>query len=73
MWRVRSRPEGSTEEERVAWQQTRTQQWLMQQWKNCVFYGVRSEDVFSLGSDQRLYISANELQLWLEYHVEAIR
>jgi hypothetical protein len=32
----------------------------MQQWENCVFYGVRSEEVFSLGSDQRLYISDNE-------------
>jgi hypothetical protein len=35
----------------VAWQCTRTQQWLLQQWENCIFYGIRSEEVFSLGSD----------------------
>jgi hypothetical protein len=27
----------------VAWQRTRTQQSPMQQWDNCVFYGVCSE------------------------------
>jgi hypothetical protein len=34
----------------VAWQCTRKQQW-----ENCLFYGVRSEEVFSTGSVPRLH------------------
>jgi hypothetical protein len=48
----------------VAWQCTRTQQWLMQQWENCFFYGVRSEEVFSTESVPRL--SSRETLMGLE-------
>jgi hypothetical protein len=49
----------------VAWQRTRTQQWLLQQWESCSFlYGPvwhNSKAAFSMGSVPRLY---NEDHVW---------
>jgi hypothetical protein len=33
----------------VAWKRTRTQQWLLQQWENCVFYGSDPRKCFLRG------------------------